>query len=444
MKQYSSTELTNPKIFKFWLPLAATWLMMSVEGPFIAAIIARLPEPKFNLAAYGVAFSFALVIEAPVIMIMSASTALVKDNFSFNKLRNFTYIINGTITGLMLIFLIPPIFDYITLDLISLPEGVASLTHLACIILLPWPGTIGYRRFYQGIMIRHNHTRRVAYGTVVRLTMMAATALFLYLNFEFDGVVVGAAALSAGVTSEAIASKLMSLDILKVLREKNSAETSISYSEIFTFYYPLALTSMLGLGVHPFVTFFIGQSRMAIESLAVLPVINSLVFIFRSAGLSFQEVGIALVGDKGEGFIPLRKFARNLALVVAGLLIIISISPLSELWFRDVSGLSAELTRFALLPLIIISIMPALTVTVSFQRSILVAFKNTSPITPATAIEVIGILIVLYLCINGFNLVGAVAAMVAFIIGRLGAILYLSPPYSKVAKQYINNNKIDQ
>ncbi len=68
----SSGVLSSSKIFKFWLPLAATWLMMSLEGPFIAAIIARLPEPKFNLAAYGVAFSFALIIEAPVIMIMSA------------------------------------------------------------------------------------------------------------------------------------------------------------------------------------------------------------------------------------------------------------------------------------------------------------------------------------------------------------------------------------
>jgi Na+-driven multidrug efflux pump len=127
----------------------------------------------------------------------------------------------------------------------------------------------------------------------------------------------------------------------------------------------------------------------------------------------------------------------KLALVSTGLLLIISLSPLAKLWFHDVSGLSIELTEFALLPLIIISIMPFLSVFVSFQRSILVAFKRTSPITPATAIEVIGILIVLYLCIAGFDLVGAVAAMCAFIIGRLGAIAYLYPPYIKIAKEFI-------
>ena len=84
-----SPEISQKKIFKFWYPLAATWLMMAFEGPFLAAIIARLPEAKYNLAAYGVAYSFALLSEAPVIMMMAASTALVKNSQSYFKLRNF-------------------------------------------------------------------------------------------------------------------------------------------------------------------------------------------------------------------------------------------------------------------------------------------------------------------------------------------------------------------
>ena len=53
--------------------------MMATEGPFLVAIIARLPDPTFNLAAYGVAFALAILIEAPVIMLMSAATSLVRD-----------------------------------------------------------------------------------------------------------------------------------------------------------------------------------------------------------------------------------------------------------------------------------------------------------------------------------------------------------------------------
>ena len=83
MGLYLSGKMKKQKILIFWLPLAATWLMMAFEGPFLTAIIARLAEPKYNLAAWGVAFSFALIIEAPIIMIMSASTAPVEDRQSF-------------------------------------------------------------------------------------------------------------------------------------------------------------------------------------------------------------------------------------------------------------------------------------------------------------------------------------------------------------------------
>ena len=428
-------KISFKKIFIFWVPLAATWLMMSVEGPFLAAIIARLVEPKFNLAAYGVAFSFALIIEAPVIMIMSASTALVEDNESFIKLRNYTYFLNIAITGLMLIFLIPSVFDFIAMDLIGLPANVSHLTYLATLVLLPWPGAIGYRRFYQGILIRNNLTRRVAYGTVIRLFSMALTALSLYIDGRLPGVVVGAAALSAGVVTEAIASRIMSYRIVRELRKSGVSTAPISYQSITKFYYPLAMTSILALGVHPLVTFFVGQSRFAIESLAILPVINSLVFIFRSIGLSYQEVAISLVGKNLENYRPIRNFAAMLAFLVVFFLTLIAFTPLADIWLFDISGLTRNLTDFARLPLQIMCIMPGLSVLLSLQRAMLVSTRETGPITWATAMEVTGIILVMFIGISYFDLIGAVAATSALIVGRLAANTYMITPYIRATKK---------
>ncbi len=176
-----TTHRTQKSIFLFWLPLAATWLMMSAEGPFLAAVIARLADPRFNLAAHGVAFAFALLIEAPVIMIMSASTALAEDRLSFLRLRNFIYVLNGCVTAAQLLILIPPVFRFIMLDLVAIPSEVADLTYWALWILLPWPGAIGYRRFYQGILIRDGRTRLVALGTGVRLCRHGLDRLGLFL-----------------------------------------------------------------------------------------------------------------------------------------------------------------------------------------------------------------------------------------------------------------------
>ncbi|MCH6575636.1 MAG: hypothetical protein IH795_10625 [Bacteroidetes bacterium] len=428
-------QLSYKKIFVFWLPLGATWLMMSVEGPFLSALIARLDEPIYNLAAYGVAFAFALIIEAPVIMMMSASTALVKDSYSFNKLKRFTYFLITGITLLMLIMLIPAIFYFIAEDLIGLPKRVSYLTHIATIILLPWPAAIGYRRFYQGVLIRNNLTRRVAYGTVIRLTTMAITAFVIYFYFDVPGVVVGASALTVAVLAEAIASRLMTISIIKQLHHNLSPKDErITYKEIYKFYYPLAIMSLLSLGVQPFVTFFVVQSRMALESLAVLPVITSFVFIFRALGLSYQEVIIAQIGDDKSGYVPLRNFAVILAGVLSIILLIIAFTPLADIWFNDVSGLSDFLSEFARTPLKIMAILPALTVFISFQRSVLVSDKNTAPITWGTAIEFAVIVIVMLLSINVFSFVGAVAATISFVVGRSAANIYLTPHVTKSLK----------
>lgn len=427
-----NNQLTLRKIFVFWMPLAATWLMMSVEGPYLSAVIARMSEPKFNLAAYGVAFSFAIIIEAPVIMMMSASIALIKGLGSFQKLKKFVYAINIITTTVMLLFNYSPVFYFITETLIGLPREVSSLTHVATIILIPWPAAIGYRRFYQGVMTHYNQTRRVAYGTIVRLSFMFGTALILFLNSNLQGAYVGAAALAAGVLAEAVASKLMSTDLLQKLEKENPEEDEIlSMKEIFKFYYPLALTSFMGLAVHPMITFFVGQSRMALESLAVLPVINSLVFIFRSMGLSFQEVSIALLGDKFENHGQLKKFATITGISVVLLLATISLTPLSFIWFHDLSGLSVELAEFSILPLIILTVFPGLAFLVSFQRSILVCARKTKQVTMGTVVEVTGIIFILSLAIGYFNLPGAVAVAVSLLIGRFFANMYLHFPSKK-------------
>ncbi len=75
-----SADVSMRCIIRTWWPLAASWLLMGLEGPAISAVIARLANPEINLAAYGgVVFPLALFIEAPIIMLLAASTALSTD-----------------------------------------------------------------------------------------------------------------------------------------------------------------------------------------------------------------------------------------------------------------------------------------------------------------------------------------------------------------------------
>ncbi len=420
-------NLTYRRIFLFWGPLALTWLMMALEQPILIAFIARLSEAKLNLAAFGIAGSFAMIIEAPVIMLMSASTALVTGRHSYRKLRRFTDILNLGVTGIQLLVLIPPVFRFIVINLMGVPEEVARLAHIALLIFLPWAASIGYRRFYQGILIRNNLTRRVTYGTLVRLTVIVTVGVILY-SAGVKGAYVGAGAMSLAVFAEAIATRIMASGTLKTILEREDTENgSLGLRKISKFYYPLAITSLLSLGVHPFVTFFLGRSYMAVESLAVLPVVSSLVFIFRSLGLSYQEVNIALIGNQRQNYRPLRNYAVYMGAAVTVLITILAFTPLADLWFVNVSGLSQELADMSYLPLKIMILLPALTVLLNYQRSLLLINRTTGPISAATAIELISIIAILLVCTVFLNMTGVVAAAIAFTVGKGISTLYLLP-----------------
>jgi hypothetical protein len=332
----------------------------------------------------------------------------------------------------MALGLVPPVFRFITVDLIGLPAPVARLTHVATALLLPWPAAIGYRRFYQGVLVRHGLTRRVAYGTIVRLTAMTATALALDTLTSLPGVYVGAVALSAGVTMEAIASRLMARSIVNDIVAGpalgDSAVPRLTTRRVMWFYYPLALTSMLAIGINPLVSFFLGRSRLPIESLAVLPVVTSLVFLFRSSAIAYQEACIALLGDGGEHIEPLAAFARKLGGLTTLGLGVFAFTPLTVVWFQHVSGLSAELSHLAVLPVRLLAVMPALEVILSLERGLLVHAHRTRLITWATAVEVTAIVAVLVVGIVGFNLAGVVAAAAGLLIGRIASTTYLARP----------------
>ena len=204
-------------------------------------------------------------------------------------------------------------------------------------------------------------------------------------------------------------------------------QDSLSQGQIFHFYTPLALTSILALGVQPVVTFFLGQSRYPLESLALFPVIQSFTFIFRSVGMSFQEVGIALLGERGEHYRELRNFVFGLAVFSSAALAIVAYTPLVTVWYRDVAGLPPELVELALAPTRILVILPAITVLISFQRALLINARNTSPLGGATLTEIAGIASVLFVGIWWYNMIGVYVAALALVVGRLLGNLYLVP-----------------
>ncbi|MGH2570626.1 MAG: hypothetical protein ACRDGR_05330, partial [bacterium] len=179
-----------------WWPLAASWLLMGLELPAVSATIARLPEPEIGLAAYGgVVFPLSLLIEAPIIMLLAASTALSTDRDSHRKLRRFMIAAGAGLTALHLAVAVTPLFDVVVAGWMGAPREIQAPARIGLLIMTPWTWSIAYRRFQQGVLIRHGRSRIVGAGTAVRLLAIVAV-LAIGGAAGGAGIVVGTAAVS--------------------------------------------------------------------------------------------------------------------------------------------------------------------------------------------------------------------------------------------------------
>lgn len=314
--------LSYRKIFATWWPLAASWLFMGTELPMISAVMARLADPKIHLAAYGgVVFPLALIIEAPIIMLLAASTALSKDTASFQKIYRFMMWAGGALTALHFLIAFTPLYYPVVVRLMGVPDEIVEPARVGLMIMIPWTWTIAYRRYHQGVLIRFGYSRAVGVGTAIRLAANGAMLAFLVLldrgnpALTLPGIVVGTSGISAGVIAEAIYAGLRVQPVLKgELRQAPTVHPVLTWRTFFAFYIPLVMTAVINMLAQPATPAAISRMPFALESLAALPVVSGLAFMFRSMGFAYNEVVVALLDHPGSTAL-LRRFANLLAVI---------------------------------------------------------------------------------------------------------------------------------
>lgn len=376
-----------------WWPLAASWLLMGVELPALSAVVARLPNPEINLAAYGgVVFPLALIIESPIIMLLSASTALCKDWDSYRRIHRFMMLAGGALTALHLVTAFTPLYDVVVVQIIGAPAEIVAPARLGLMLMTPWTWSIAYRRFNQGTMIRFGHSNRVGMGTVVRLTADLSVLIGGYFLAQalgperVPGIMVATAAVAAGVMSEAAYAGWAVRPILRSeVRYAPPSEPQLTWGAFFAFYIPLVLTSLLTLIANPLGSAALSRMPRSIASLAVWSVVTGFVFMLRSTGIAFNEVVVALLEEPGS-YPALKRFASLLSWSTTAFLALVAATPLSAIWFENISALPPELSQMARQGLWLALPLPALSVLQSWYQGAILYGRKTRGITESVAV----------------------------------------------------------
>lgn len=414
-------------IFWFWLPLFASWLLMTAEGPLISAAINRLPDEVVMLAAQGIVITLSVTIESPIINLLATSTALIKDRHSYLLVRRFTIHWGILLTLLSILLAYTPLYDLVVVRWLEAPPNVSQWVKPGLRIMILWSATIGWRRFQQGVLIRFGRTHRVAWGTAVRLVASGGTVFALAMWTGLPGVISAAIALMTGVLAEAIFATLAVRPLLKAelgVAAGIAKGPALTYRELLWFHLPLAGTSVLILLAQPMVTSSLARLDNPTQSLAAWPVLFQIMLMARAAAFALPEVVIALATER-DSFGPIRRFAFILAGGMTLLTASFLFTPLSRYYIFVVQDMTTEVGELVLSSLTLFLLFPALAAFTSWLRGLLITSKETGLVNLGMVINLV-VMIVLLVAALLMRLPGLPAAAVALNLAAMAEILFLA------------------
>jgi hypothetical protein len=393
----AAPPLSQRRIFIFWLPLAASWLLMSGETPFVNAALARLPDAERMIAAFGIVGSLSITIESPVIMLLATSTALSATRQNYGMLRRFTLHLMLLTTLAHVLIGWTPLFDVIVSGWMQVPENLVEPVRLGMRLMVFWSAAIAWRRFLQGLLIRYGATRFVGQGTLLRLLASAGVATVLAVFGRLPGIAVAAISLSVGVIIEALYAQRAARPV--IARQFGSAVAQpdlpdLSYGSLVRFHAPLGASTLLYLLTQPMISAALSRLPDPQPSLAAWAVAAGMLFMVRSPVMALPEVIISLIGD-GAARPALRRFSIRAGLVCLAALALLAFTPLGQVYFGSLIGVDPALTGLAVASVQTALAIPFLMALQNWFRGELTAARATPAITLSMVANLSTMLLVL-------------------------------------------------
>ena len=420
------TENFNLKdLFKTWWPIAISWVLLAFEPMFFSSVIARFPNAEVNLAAYGnIAWQIPVLLQSPIMLLQAASAALCADKETYSKLRKFADSMAIGLTLLHLLLALTPLYDFVTLTIMKAPEEVVIAAKPGLILMLPWSGSIAFRRFRQGILVRFGHTKRMSFGTILRLV---ADLILVKIFSQFQGIsglIVATAAQGVAVFLEAFYVGLVTRPVVKNELSSNKGKKIISWKKFALYYTPLMLNSIIFTLFNPINSAAMGRMQMSLASLATWPVVNGFAHIINNLGQACREVTLTYFRYR-DTYPLIRKFCVIIGAISVGILLLFAITPLFDIYLRIIVSLPEHLIPEAKRTLHLLIPMGMIFALSNMYTGIVTYSKKTVSLLTSIAAQLCVTCIGLFLAIKFWKGAGIYAVAIVSLISSTVQLAWL-------------------
>ena len=431
----------NRQLIKLWqqfIPLSLSDVSMALGDPLTTTTLAHLPDARTNIAAVGVAKTIAIFCESPIIMLLHASNALAPSQLSRQALWKFALIASSGMSLLLALTALPIVFGIVGEGWLGVSPSLSGTIRSTLSIVILWPFAIGWRRYFQGLLIHGGHSNAVAQAGIIRLSVVGGI-LASGFSLQANGAVVAGMSLVWGVIAEAVAVTYLArkLGATKSPALLSTPDLPQDLAGVWKFYAPLGGTMMLGWGARAALVGIVARSNDGSIALAAWPAAWGLVLVIANSTRMVQQIIIRnrkLISDR-----VLITFAISVGIFCSLILLAVSGTPMSAAAISYFIGNDRELIDRVRPVLLICVLMPLLVSIQNALQGFLVGEGRTWGINQAAWIGAITMLGSAYFASQlGQN--GAISAAIGMILGNAIEIGYLAYNWQSKA----NIKKIDQ
>lgn len=416
----------NRQIIQLWqqfIPLSLSDISMALGDPLTTTTLTHLPDARTNLAAVGVAKAIAIFCESPIIMLLHASNALAPTQASRQALWKFTLIASGGMSLLLALTTVPVIFTIVGEGWLGVAPSLSGTIRSTLEIVILWPLAIGWRRYFQGLLIHRGESNAVAIAGIIRLVVVGGI-LAVGFVLSANGAVVAGMSLVWGVIAEAICVTFLArrLGATKPPAILSLPELPTDLAGVWKFYAPLGGTMMLGWGARAALVGIVARANDGSIALAAWPAAWGLVLVIANSTRMVQQIVI-----RNRKLLPDRVliiFAISVGLVCSVILLSVSGTPLSQAAIGWFVGNDLELIARVRPVLLICAVMPLFVSLQNALQGFLVSEGRTWGVNQAAWVGAVAMLGTAYLCTQSGR-DGAISAAMGMSLGVIIEIGYL-------------------
>ncbi|PMC39099.1 multi antimicrobial extrusion protein MatE [Bacillus sp. UMB0899] len=365
--------LSTKKILMFFVPLGLSASLVTFSHMIINGTLTRGNDAEIIIASYVVAMSLFGITERLGVLLRNACSALVRDKVSF---RAMSIVSAYVVVSLMLAaasVAFTPVGKWIFSTLFGADQSMISEIISVYQVLIFVTFFSAIRCLFQGVIILNRQTKWLTIGMAIRLIVMYLLSLYFIQTGNIDART-GAIIFLSGMVVESLISFLEGRVLVKKMVDKDPTHSIRTKKQIFQFYHPLILSSLIIVMVGPVINAFLGKTNEIELAIASYAIALSIAQLFLSFFTYIHQIVLTFHKDHPQ---KVQQFTVMIGFIPTIILAVFCITPIGAFVIKHLLGASDRLVAASLESLYVFMLMTLAFPFIDYCNGLLMVKKKT-------------------------------------------------------------------